>query len=198
MSCVDAQIIRALVEHVGMDPDGVPLGQPITGEAPVAVNEDRKISLAVNSDDFTVADGKLKLKGTAIVSTRGLRLPCECTKSGNKLEFKPLEDGSKIPVGTVIIVKNQNGLEQHWVVVKQDTSANATYPTLTVVSGMMTAAIPYVAAGGCYTSANLLHYGDITDEYGLFYRGLGQGPNHQVATSDELWGILTYVLSKLA
>ena len=198
MTCIDAAIIKALVEHVGMDPDGVQLGSPITGEAPINVSEDKKVSITVNSDDFTVADGKLKLKGTAIVSTRGVRAPCELSKSGNALQIKPPSDGSKIPVGAVIIVKNQNGLEQHWVVVKQDASSNATYPTLTIVSGGLSTTLSYNAAGAAYTASFLQHYGDITDEYGVFYRGGGQGPNYQVATSDELWGILTYVLSKLA
>ena len=61
MSCVDSAIIRALVEHVGMDPDGVPLGTPITGEAPITVSEDKKVSIAIDDSAMNIKDGKLSV-----------------------------------------------------------------------------------------------------------------------------------------
>ena len=65
MSCVDAAIIKALVEHVGMDPEDVELGghqcvEYTAGDA-IAL-EDNQIHVKFNSDMFEINDNELCLK----------------------------------------------------------------------------------------------------------------------------------------
>lgn len=65
MSCVDAAIIKALVEHVGMDPEDVELGghqcvEYTAGDA-IAL-EDNQIHVKFNADMFEINDNELCLK----------------------------------------------------------------------------------------------------------------------------------------
>ena len=72
MSCVDSAIIKALVEHVGMDPDGVQLGSPITGEEPITVSEDRKIGIAIDDSTMEIKDGKIAAKASGLAAGDGI------------------------------------------------------------------------------------------------------------------------------
>jgi hypothetical protein len=46
-----------------------------------------------------------------------------------------------------------------------------------------------------------MHSGEITDEYGLFFRGMAQYANKnatEVVTGEEYWVMITYIMSKLS
>ena len=54
MSCIDAAIIKALVEHIGIDPEDVPVGSPhecvkYTAGEGIAISGDNVISATKNS-----------------------------------------------------------------------------------------------------------------------------------------------------
>ena len=71
MSCVDAAIIKALVEHIGMDPSDVPVGSPhecikYTAGEGININGDNVISSTNTCKCAAVADELLDVQfGTA-------------------------------------------------------------------------------------------------------------------------------------
>ena len=77
MSCIDAAIIKALVEHIGIDPEDVPVGSPhecvkYTAGEGIAISGDNVISAAKNSTNLETYDdacvAQINLKDTNNVS----------------------------------------------------------------------------------------------------------------------------------
>ena len=65
MSCIDAAIIKALVDHIGMDPEDVPVGSPhecikYTAGEGIAISGDNVISSTSTCQCAAVADEQLK------------------------------------------------------------------------------------------------------------------------------------------
>ena len=144
MSCVDSAIIKALVEHVGMDPDGVPLGTPITGKEPITVSEDKKVSIAIDYDTMSITDGKLAVDSRITVNPGYKQLSYAYTSIGDKFEIAnvtgPLYPGDilVIPKGRYIIA---SCLNDNYTVV--NCSSGATETLTKVSEGIYQIECPY-------------------------------------------------------
>ena len=71
MSCIDAAIIKALVEHIGGNPDDVPVGEGgktyTAGDGISIVND--KIGVNIDTSTMELKDGKLAVKSGVIDNT---------------------------------------------------------------------------------------------------------------------------------
>ena len=169
MSCVDSAIIKALVEHVGMDPDGVPLGTPITGEAPISVSEDKKVSIAIDNNTMEVKDGKLAVLSDTMVTTAGTRHNFTYSISGGKFIISGAQQGL-IHAGDILITPKNK-----YVIAPSDTLLTATsddYAIIDCASGYKTT-LKWNADDSTYS----ISYSDflnttITDKHGIFTRRL--------------------------
>ena len=81
MSCIDAAIIKALVEHIGMDPEDVPVGSPhecvkYTAGEGIAISGDNVISAtdSCNCVKYTAGEG-INISGDNVISSTNA---CKC------------------------------------------------------------------------------------------------------------------------
>jgi hypothetical protein len=134
MSCVDAAIIKALVEHVGMDPEDVELGghqcvEYTAGDA-IAL-EDNQIHVKFNADMFEINDNELCLKSGSGGSgsrkytkyTGNLRFYTNNSSYAEEVLCVELDDKSILKPGTIIKLVDKYGVIQTSIVLdirKQD------------------------------------------------------------------------------
>ena len=81
MSCIDAAIIKALVEHIGIDPEDVPVGSPhecvkYTAGEGIAISGDNVISAtdSCNCVKYTAGNG-IAISGDNVISSTNA---CKC------------------------------------------------------------------------------------------------------------------------
>ena len=114
MSCIDAAIIKALVEHIGMNPEDVPVGSPhecikYTAGEGIAISGDNVISATTNAgtdEKLNVTFSTGELDGTNVI----------------KVEAPDYIYDFILP-GDVLIVENINNKKKQYYFIR---SANST------------------------------------------------------------------------
>jgi hypothetical protein len=124
MTCIDAAIIKALVSHIGMNPDDVPIGGAGSGSSGIYTGTEVKDlpfdfttkPIRINKKDFTIPYKDLCF---------GTKLILENTDNGTKFNFSLIErlvaaqvDGEFLPqcifaAGTTFAEFTYNSIGEH-------------------------------------------------------------------------------------
>ena len=201
MSCIDSAIIRALVEHIGMNPDEIPNGGTsaaatyTAGEA-IDVSDDNTISVKYDTDSLQLKDGKLAVHDNVAVSTKPFRIPTEYKIVNGKLAFSATVLIDLMP-GALIVCQHGN-TKSTWLVAEINAQQGQCELYNIVTGEMVTTSI----VDSSYVSADALHQTvEITEEHGLFERGRQYSVNPtaptEVITAQEYVFMIRYLLIKL-
>ena len=98
MSCIDAAIIKALVEHIGIDPEDVPVGSPhecvkYTAGEGIAISGDNVISATDSCKcvKYTAGNGIAISGDNVISSTNTCRCPTDADEQITNVQFGTIE-----------------------------------------------------------------------------------------------------------
>ena len=106
MSCIDAAIIKALVEHIGIDPEDVPVGSPhecvkYTAGNGIAISGDNVISstntcqcTAVADEQLDVQFGTVESGGKTVLAMSRDKID-SYIKAGDMLVIESISDGTR-------------------------------------------------------------------------------------------------------
>ena len=201
MSCIDAAIIKALVEHIGLNPDEIPAGgthESVSYNAGEGINvsDDNTISVKYDTDTLQLKDGQLAVHDNIAVSTKPFRIPTEYKIINGKLAFSATVLIDLMP-GALIVCQGGN-TKSTWLVAEIDAQKGQCELYNIVTGEMVTTSI----VESSYVSADALRQTvEITEEHGLFERGrqYSQNPNGptEVITAQEYVFMIRYLLIKL-
>ena len=201
MSCIDAAIIKALVEHIGLNPDEIPAGgthESVSYNAGEGINvsDDNTISVKYDTDSLQLKDGKLAVHDNIAVSTKPFRIPTTYKIINGKLAFAASVLIDLMP-GALIVCQHGN-TKSTWLVAEIDAQKGQCELYNIVTGEMVTTSI----VDSSYVSADALHQTvEITEEHGLFERGRQYSVNPtaptEVITAQEYVFMIRYLLIKL-
>ena len=201
MSCIDAAIIKALVEHIGLNPDEIPAGGTHesviynAGEG-INVSDDNTISVKYDTDSLQLKDGKLAVHDNIAVSTKPFRIPTTYKIINGKLAFAASVLMDLMP-GALIVCQAGN-TKSTWLVAEIN-AQQGKCSLYNIETGEM---VDTSIVDSSYVSADALNQTvEITEEHGLFERGrqYSQNPNGptEVITAQEYVFMIRYLLIKL-
>lgn len=105
MSCIDAAIIKALVDHIGMDPSDVPVGSPhecikYTAGEGININENNVISSTNACKCAAVADEQLDLTFSTTINEEQPRITIKTKDDKNITHY--------IQLGDMLVIETTN------------------------------------------------------------------------------------------
>ena len=157
-----------------------------------------KVNVNYDTDTMELKDGKLGVSNKLALTTAGVRAEITYSKNeSNQLCFHYSTPG-QIPIGALIIAYTEEQ-KQTWVVVQKITSTN-NYKIMNTRTGTIQD-LNWDSSKSYYMCVYVKHSGEITDEYGLFFRGIAQSTNPnatEVVSGEEYWVMITYIMSKLS
>ena len=200
MSCIDAAIIKALVSHIGMNPDEIPTGgihesSTYNAGEGIDVSDDNTISVKYDDESLQLKDGKLAVHDNIAVSTKTFRLPIEYKIVNGKLAFSANALTNLMP--GALIVCQDGDFKSTWLVAEID-ARNGQCELYNIETGQMGS----TSIVDSYVTADVLYQtGEITEEHGLFERGRQYQANPtaptEVITAQEYVFMIRYLLIKL-
>ena len=155
-----------------------------------------KVNVNYDTDTMELKDGKLGVSTKLALTSAGYRAALNYTSTMGSISI-PMNTPGQIPLGS-FIVTNDNGTKRTHIVVHKYTDSN-NYDTINTTNGNSVMMI-WMESEKKYSVTGVNHVGEFTDEYGLFYRGVGQAYMNatEVVTGVEYQVMINYILSKLS
>ena len=157
-----------------------------------------KVNVNYDSDTMELKDGKLGVSKKLALTSAGARPEYTYSKIGTNQLCIAQSTPGLIPIASFIRVHNENNVHT-WVVVEKITSSN-NYKIVNTRLGTIEV-LTWDSTKSYYTCSVLKHDLDITEEYGLFIRGMAQAANPnatEVVSGAEYWAMINYIITKLS